>query len=428
MARFHTSLQRWVPGIGYVLLEPLDRKDALEDDQSARGTCSELIPELPQAHRRKPMLCFVGFVRGQLSHVARGEARYKARSGNDKLDMWEMEELPKPVPITRLRRALDRTGARVARAALQSGGHLSPKAFGSFMAALEQVDADAFRVAEGLINREAARHSLPENARENLALQRDAVLTALDIAHIPREQLPARPPDDGATTARPVSLFDGIGEVRGLEDVLVMHDLNGAEGWQPLRTHRYPVKTFTNGATVLSVVLANKLPLERQLGVDLIYLNETLRAVVFVQYKILRGEDGEDGYRPDKQLEKEIARMDKAAAMFAALPADQGTDSYRLSREAFFLKFCRSVLDERDSGMVPGHYLPLEFWKRLAVDPRVKGKRGPFANLGGTLGSGDGPLQIIHQKRRGLSDQPQRTDKGRSRHTCRIHDPSHDIG
>jgi hypothetical protein len=94
MARFDTSLQRWVPGIGYVLLEPADRKDALEDDQSTWGTCSELIPELPRAHRRKPMLCFVGFARAQLSHVARGEARYKARSGNNKLDMWEMEELP----------------------------------------------------------------------------------------------------------------------------------------------------------------------------------------------------------------------------------------------------------------------------------------------------------------------------------------------
>ena len=207
-------------------------------------------------------------------------------------------------------------------------------------------------------------------------MQRDAVVTALDIANIPREQLSARPPDDGAAPTGPVSIFDGLSEVRGLEDVLVMHDLNGAEDWQPLRTHRYPVKTFTNGATVLSVVLANKLPLEQQLGVDLIYLNETLEAVVFVQYKIMRGKDGEDGYRPDKQVKEEIARMDKAAAMLAASPADQATDSYRLGREAFFLKFCKSVLDERNSGMVPGHYLPLEFWKRLAADPRVKGKRG----------------------------------------------------
>ena len=131
MAHFHTSSQRWVPEIGYVLLESADRKDALEDDQSVWGTCSELIPELPQAHRRKPMLCFLGFSRGQLSHVARSEARYKARSGNDKLDMWEMEKLPSSVPITRLRRALDGTGARGAREALRSGGHLSPRRSGA---------------------------------------------------------------------------------------------------------------------------------------------------------------------------------------------------------------------------------------------------------------------------------------------------------
>ena len=54
------------------------------------------------------------------------------------------------------------------------------------------------------------------------------------------------------------------------------------------------------------MVLANKLPLERQLGVDLIYVNETLRCVVFVQYKVMRGKDGAERYRPEGQLKEEI--------------------------------------------------------------------------------------------------------------------------
>jgi hypothetical protein len=68
--------------------------------------------------------------------------------------------------------------------------------------------------------------------------------------------------------------------------------------------------------------------------------------------------------------------MDEIAAMLADLPADQAVDSYRLGGEAFFLKFCKGVLDERDSGMVPGHYLPLGFWRRLETDPRIRGERG----------------------------------------------------
>jgi len=93
--------------------------------------------------RRKPMLCFIGFARGQLSHVARAEARYKARSGNDKLDMWQVEELPRPVSIANLKKALDGKGASAARRALDAGGHLPPKALESVLEALQRVDPEA---------------------------------------------------------------------------------------------------------------------------------------------------------------------------------------------------------------------------------------------------------------------------------------------
>jgi hypothetical protein len=220
--------------------------------------------------------------------MSRAEARYKARSGNDKLDMWQVEELPRPVSIANLKKALDGKGASAARRALDAGGHLPPKALESVLEALQRVDPEAFERANSLINRLGTSDPLPEIARENLSLQRDAVVTALDIAKIPREQLPP-PLDPEGGPGSVTSIFDGLTEVRGLEDILVMHDLGGAADWAPLREHRYPAKTFTNGETVLTVVLANKLPLERQLGVDLIYVNETLRCVVFVQYKVMRG-------------------------------------------------------------------------------------------------------------------------------------------
>jgi hypothetical protein len=367
---------RWVPEIGYVLPSSAERKAALDRDHCIWGNCSELIPEVPKAHRRKPMLCFIGFSRGQLSHVARAEVRYKARSGNDKLDMWHVEKLPHPVSIAQLEEALDGKGAGAARRVLDSGGHLPPKALQSVIDALRRVDPEAFERVNSLINRHgASSDSLSEIARENLALQRDAVVTALDIAKIPREQFPPLADPVGGRGGA-TSIFDGLTEVHGLEDILVMHDLGGAADWSPIRDHRYPAKTFTNGETVLTVVLANKLPLERQLGVDLVYVNETLRCVVFVQYKVMRGKDGEDGYRPDGQLKQEIARMDRVSAMLAGLPTDQAANSYRLGGEAFFLKFCKGILDERDSGMVPGHYLPLGFWKRLETDPRIRGERG----------------------------------------------------
>jgi hypothetical protein len=287
-----------------------------------------------------------------------------------------MEELPRPVPIAKLRAMLKGPRDGVARSALKSGGHLPPKAFKSVMEALRRVDPEAFHKAAGLFDEgHSARHPVPEQARENWTLQRDAVVTAMEIARIPRDNLevPPQPPPDipGDTN----SIFDGIGEIRGLEDILVLHDLNGMEGWEPVRAHKYPMKTFENGDSVLTVVLGNKLPLERQLGVDLIYINETLPSVVFVQYKVMRGADGEEGYRPDDQMEKEIRRMDRVAELLASAESDTTCDGYRLGGDPFFLKFCKGVLDQEEVGMVPGHYLPLGFWKRVAVDPRVRGPR-----------------------------------------------------
>jgi hypothetical protein len=101
-------------------------------------------------------------------------------------------------------------------------------------------------------------------------------------------------------------------------------------------------------------------------------VNETLKSVVLVQYKVMKGTGGEKGYRPNSQLEEKIKRMDRVSELLARADCD----SYRLGYEPFFLKFCESVLEHQDSGMVPGHYLPLGFWKLLAVDSRVKGPRG----------------------------------------------------
>ena len=49
---------RLAPKIGYVLRSSPDRKEALDHDHGIWGNCSELIAEVPGAHRRKPMLCF----------------------------------------------------------------------------------------------------------------------------------------------------------------------------------------------------------------------------------------------------------------------------------------------------------------------------------------------------------------------------------
>lgn len=52
-------------------------------------------------------------------------------------------------------------------------------------------------------------------------------------------------------------------------------------------------------------------------------------------------------------------------------------DGFRLTENPFFLKLCpRLVFNPDDVGLVPGMYLPLDYWKLLENDPGIMGPRG----------------------------------------------------
>ena len=377
----------WVPEHGYVLSITTERLEELESDLAAQGTCSQAVPKIPVAMRRRWMLCFISVKKGYLTHVARSVVYYPAESGKDKLDIWNVMPFAKPVRMTAIKAKLQGRQAWRATQAL-GGGHVSAAAFELIMEALHQVDAKAFGIAEGLVNRRSPPPDpTPTRAKTNWAYQRDAVVTSLEIARIPKEQLKVSPQLDGDASAGATSIFDSDDDMTSLEDLVILQDLDEAhEDWRFIKRQRYPAKLFTNGNTKLTIILANKLPLERQLGVDLIYVNETLKSVVFVQYKMFSGVDGEGGYRPDDQLGVEIARMDAAAAKLAAVPADESCDGYRFGTDPFFLKFCSKLLSHEDKGHVPGIYIPLSYWKRLVKTPAARGKKGATVVYAETFG------------------------------------------
>jgi len=129
------------------------------------------------------------------------------------------------------------------------------------------------------------------------------------------------------------------------EDNVVHADAFQLPGFDAIASDVTGRAVFKKNNERLVIYTANKLPLEKMLGVDLIYINETRGNIVMVQYKMLKegGSKGEGNdwlFRPDKQLRGEIARMQ--------LPAFQGTlTDYRLSRNPFFFKFVkRKIVDD----------------------------------------------------------------------------------
>lgn len=155
------------------------------------------------------------------------------------------------------------------------------------------------------------------------------------------------------------------------EDNVVHSDASRLPGFDAISADVTGRAVFQKRDERLVIYTSNKLPLEKMLGVDLIYINETRGNIVMIQYKMLE-EDKQDSdncdwlFRPDQQLRDEIARM--------RLPDFDGILSdYRLGRNPFFFKFVkRKIVD----GTYQSFLVSLDHLNQILAAPEAKGPKG----------------------------------------------------
>lgn len=149
-------------------------------------------------------------------------------------------------------------------------------------------------------------HRIPLAARTGLAYQKEAVATALSIAGLDRAALQQWEFPHEV----PKSFSDGLPSARLREDAMVIADLTKLPGFELVRSMPYGVAVFEREQVRLTVIVANHLPLEQQLGADLIYCNDTYRSFVIVQYKAMeqRGSGQAFFTIPNAQLTAENKR------------------------------------------------------------------------------------------------------------------------
>lgn len=214
--------------------------------------------------------------------------------------------------------------------------------------------------------------------------QNDAIRSAMAAFGISSNAIP-----DEIVLKRGAS--SGLGRIGTYlyEDNVVRSDALQLLGFNLISSDVTGRAVFRKDDERLMIYTANKLPLEQMLGVDLIYINETRGNIVMLQYKMLE-EDKQDSdnrdwlFRPDKQLEKEIARM--------RLPDFNGSLSdYRLSRNPFFFKFVkRKIVDDKPTSFI----VSLDHLNQILAVPEAKGPKGgvrlSYNTLNGTyLREGD---------------------------------------
>jgi hypothetical protein len=357
---------------------------------------------------------FAAFENNVITHVADGRKGASGGTGLVRLNLEDLRPLTHPVSFERLIASIPTKFKKPLQRRLDNGGVLPPKTLGAVVDALTRLDPTlATRLTRFSARRVRALAGLTSAQKGNLAVQKETLSMALEIAGLPKDEIlawsppdatppDATPPDATPPDATPHSFLDGMPQVRAREDAMLLTDFDNVPGFTAITsaTH-YAAKTFEDDpehpSIRLTVIMANRLPLEEQTGADLIYFNETYRAFVMVQYKAMeeRGDDGpEFRWQVGDQLSEEIARMDAVLAELSKIPIGNNPDGYRLNSNPFFLKFCsRMVFNPDDKGLFPGIYLPLDLWKSLNASGRLKGPKDgnllSYANVGRRLSNAE---------------------------------------
>jgi len=371
---------------GYILPVPSDRRALLLDEAEHGGSVywskpfvSEPVPRFEHS-RRAPLVVFASFEDGCITHIADGRKGQSAGTGLVRLNLEDLQPLKRPVSFNEVLADSPGRVAKHIKHRLESGGLLPPKSLGAFVDRITELDETAiFRLARFSEHRAQALRSLKPRASENLAYQKETLGLALEIAGLARDELLAWAPNDGHQQ----SFLDGLPGAQVREDAMLLADFSTLPGFESVDhlTH-YGSKVFASEqdpSKRLTVIMANRLPLEQQTGADLIYFNEAYRSFILVQYKAMekRDEVTEFRWQAEDQFCKEIERMESLLAEIRKLPTGEHPDGFRFSDNPFFLKFCpRVVFNPDDKGLFKGIYLPLDLWKRADAAGNFTGKRG----------------------------------------------------
>ncbi len=381
---------------GYILLVPRNRRAVLLEEAEhgdslyhSRPFVAEPVPSFRHSNRA-PLVVFASFETNHITHVAEGKRGRRAGTGLVRLNLFELTPLSRPIRFDKLLVDIETRILRHLERILADGGILPPKTLQAFIDRVVNLDETlSDRLARFSAGRREALARLGTRARTNLAFQKEAVGLALDIAGLSKEELLTWQPGD----EEPRSFLDGLGNVRVREDAMLLKDFSTLPGFDAVdETTRYGSIVFQDPddpSIRLTVIMANRLPLEQQTGADLIYFNEAYRCFVMVQYKAM--EQGANGpefrWQDGDQFKQEMQRMEDFLTKLSRISSGNSPDGFRFSENPFFLKFCsRTQFNPDDSGLFQGIYLPLDLWRRLEGAGQLQGDRGgnvlTFGNVG----------------------------------------------
>ena len=253
---------------GYILNVAEPRREVLLDARASGVAVAESVADFMHS-RSYPLICFVSFADGAITHLAEGRLGRPAGTRLRRLNLLNLTEIGRPLQYAAVLAILPRRFRPHVEARFAEGGLLPPGSFGALVDAVRSLLPESNRLLERFSeSRRRLIAGLSGQARTSLAYQKETVATALTLAGMERQQLQDWRPR--VANGRAESFLDGLGKAYLREDQMVINDVGTFPGLEAVRQMQHATAVFADQRVRLTVVMANRLSLEEQTGADLI--------------------------------------------------------------------------------------------------------------------------------------------------------------
>lgn len=336
--------------------------------------------------RNIPLVCFISDSLANITHIGLATRGHRAGTDLRRLNIYDIFQLNKSVSAVEIANETNKKIRHHLNKYVENGGLIPNKSFQEFLEIFLTKAPETVPILNKYsISRELRIKKLSKAEEKSLAEQKEAVLTALNIAGIDKKDALGW---DYSEEEKPTSFLAGLPKAILREDNVISNDLVNMLDFDYIKTTIYSTSIFKKDNTYLKVILANRFPLEELIGTDLIYFNEDFKCFIMVQYKMMEKENATSCFRiPNKQFSKEIERMDFILNALKKETVNGLANDYRINENPFFIKICPKVnFDPDNVGLSKGMYIPLDYIKVLEEDECIKGKNGgksiSFSNIG----------------------------------------------
>lgn len=214
---------------------------------------------------------------------------------------------------------------------------------------------------------------------EDAAIEKDALGVCIDIFGVDRSEIMRKWNVKEGRLGD--SFLNGLEEYAAYEDDIISNDLHRVPGYDLIKESITGVVEFENRrGDKLCVINANRKPLEKATGVDLIYFHRKYEAFTCIQYKMMDQKDAKSNlyFNPiQKSHDDELARMSELQRLLKKEQRGGSLNDYRFMDCPIFFKLCKKLqLKDDDGSIATGAYISLDQWRMLLNDDSTKGRLG----------------------------------------------------